>query len=107
DRREDGRHQVALSTGRRLQTVHGVEPALGGALGSDPTDALDLATLTFRVDAMQRWRRNLVVAEAVDPDDDLVARLDGPLDAVGRLLDLALLEAALDRGQRAAHRLDL
>src|SRR6187401_227092 len=37
DRREDRRHQVALSTGRRLETVHGVEPALGGALGSDST----------------------------------------------------------------------
>ena len=50
---------------------------------------------------------DLVVAEPVDPDDDLVARLDRPLDAVGRLLDLALLEAALDRRERAAHRLDL
>ena len=47
---------------------------------------------------------DLVVAEPVDADDDLVARLDRPLDAVGRLLDLALLEAALDRGERPAHR---
>ena len=50
---------------------------------------------------------DLVVAEAVDADDDLLARLDRPLDAVGRLLDLALLEAAVDGGERAAHRVDL
>ena len=41
------------------------------------------------------------------PDDDLVAGVDRPLDAVGGLLDLALLEAALDGGQRAAEGLDL
>ena len=51
--------------------------------------------------------RDLLVAEGVDADDDLVAGLDRPLDPVGRLLDLALLEAALDRGERAAQRVDL
>src|SRR4029453_61349 len=47
-----------------------------------------------------RWRGDLVVGEPVHPDDNLLARVDGALDPVRRLLDLALLEALLDGGPR-------
>ena len=82
-------------------------PRLGRALGPDRPDAVDLAPLPLRVDPVGRRRGGLVVGEAVDADDDLVAAVDGPLDPVRRFLDLALLEASLDRRERAAHRLDL
>ena len=49
----------------------------------------------------------VVVAEAVDADDDPLAGLDLALDPVRGLLDLALLVAGLDRRERAAHRVDL
>jgi hypothetical protein len=57
-----------------------------------------------------RWRaggRGRLVAEAVDADDHLLAGSIAALDAVRGLLDLALLEAALDGGERAAHSVDL
>ena len=44
--------------------------------------------------------------EAVDADDHPLARLDLELVAVGRLLDLGLYEALLDRRHRAAERVD-
>src|SRR5258705_12398472 len=77
-RGQDRGHQVALSPRGRLEAVHRAGPGLGRAFGTDPADALDLAALPVRVDPMKGRRRDLVVAEAVDPDDDLVARLDRP-----------------------------
>ena len=67
------------------------------------------AALGGRVDPLQGGLRGraVLVHEPVDSHDDLVATLDGLLDPVRRLLDLALLEAALERRQRAAERLDL
>src|SRR4051794_28651079 len=50
---------------------------------------------------------NLVITIAIDTDDDLLAVLDFALGTVGRLLDLALLEAAVDGPDRATHRVDL
>ena len=47
--------------------------------------------------------RLLVLHEVVDADDDLLLALDRLLEAVGRLRDLPLREAALDRRDHAAH----
>ena len=47
-----------------------------------------------------------LLRELVDADDDAVAALDRDLEAVGGLLDLALDEAGLDRGHRAAELVD-
>ena len=55
---------------------------------------------------MSAARRLAVLREAVDAHDHALARLHLPLVPVGRLLDLALDLAALDRAQRAALRLD-
>src|SRR4051794_9960830 len=104
---EDRGHEVALAAGGPFQAVHRAFPGLDRTLGADAPNPVDLAALTLRVDPLEGRRMDLVVAEAVDPDDDLVPGLDRLLDAVRGLLDLALLEAALDRGERPAHRLDL
>ena len=50
--------------------------------------------------------RLLVHLVLVDADDHLVLALDRLLEAEGRLLDLALRVAALDRRDHAAHRVD-
>src|SRR6185369_15719592 len=76
-------------------------------LGADAPHRFDLAPLSFRVDALDRRRDGLLVPEAVHPDDDLFAAIDRKLGPVGRLLDSALLEACLERGQGPAHRVDL
>ena len=47
-----------------------------------------------------------LLRELVDADDDALAGLDGGLEAVGGLLDLALDEPGLDRGDRAAELVD-
>ena len=52
------------------------------------------------------WRLRLARLESVHADDDSLAGLDLALVAVGRLLDLALDEAALDGGHRAAQLVD-
>ena len=44
----------------------------------------------------------VVLGEAVDADHHALARLDLPLEDVGGLLDLPLLKALLDGGDRAA-----
>ena len=46
------------------------------------------------------------VGEPVDADDDLVAAVDGLLGRVGGVLNLALDQALLDGGERAAGRVD-
>src|SRR4029079_7467062 len=91
---------------RVLEPSQGGLPGRGVALGADAPDALDLAPLPFRVDLLDRRRRGPggIVAVLVDADDDEVAPFDRRLDAIRRLLDLALLEPGLDRGERAAHR---
>ena len=96
------RHQVAVAARRspRARSIAAAQAA-GVALGADPPDAArpGAAPPPGR-SAGSAACATVVVAEAVDADDDLVARLDRPLDAVGRLLDLALLEAA-PRSRRA------
>ncbi len=107
DRGQDRGHEVAVRAGHPLQLVHRGRPGRLGALTPDLPNPLDLASLAVGVDLLGGRRADFVVAELVDAHDDLVARVDRPLDPVGRLLDLALLEAALDRGERAAELLDL
>ena len=71
-------------------------------LGADAGGAFALAALAFGVDPVQLDRRLRLGRELVDADDHPLARLDRLLPAVGGDLDLALHEAALDRGDRAA-----
>src|SRR6476661_4190193 len=97
DRLEDQRHEVAVAPRGRLEAVHGRRPGRRRTVGPDTPDALDLAALAVGIDPVEGRGMDVVVAEAVDADHDLVAGLDRPLDAVGGLLDLALLEAAFDR----------
>ena len=82
--------------------------AASSALRSARTraSAVALALLAGRVDAVELDARLGLLAELVDADDDLPARLDGGLEAVGGLLDLALDEAGLDRGHRTAELVD-
>src|SRR5262245_43331295 len=93
DRVDDRRHEVAVPGGGRLERVERRPPGGLVALGAEAPHALDLAALALRVDPLERRRRDRLVAVAVDADDDLVASFHSLLDEVGRLLDLALLEA--------------
>ena len=61
----------------------------------------------LRIDRQDRRRRVLLLAERVDADDEPPALLDLALRGVGRVLDLPLKEALLDRGDRAAELVDL
>src|SRR4051812_42541991 len=82
DRVEDRGHQVPVAAGGRLEAVHRSFPGRCRTLRADPPDPLDLAAFALRVDPLERRGVDLVVQEAVDADDDLVARLDRLLDAV-------------------------
>ena len=102
------RQDVLAAAGGRLEPGQRSVPGHGIAVGADPAQALDLAPLAVRVDVLGRRRfGRRVVDEPVEPDHDLLAGLDRPLDDVGRLLDLALLEAGLDRLERSAQGVDL
>src|SRR5438093_9518798 len=105
---DDGGQDVLGGPGAVLKPAERGAPGNSVTFGPDAPDALHLRSLGCRVDALDRRRADgAIVGEPVDPDDDLVASLDRLLGAVRRLLDLPLLEAALDGSQRPAHRLDL
>ena len=55
---------------------------------------------------MELDARVRLLSELVDADHNLSARLDCGLEAVGRLLDLALDESGLDRGNGTAELVD-
>src|SRR3954451_2183944 len=99
---EDGRHEVAVSPRDPFELVHRGGPVALRTLGSGPLDTLDLASGAGRVDRVDRRGRDDVVPEAVDPDDDLLARVHRQLHPISRLLDLALLEPSFDGAQRPA-----
>ena len=84
--------------------------ALAAASGlrsaADARGALALALLAGGVDAVELEALVGLLRELVDADDDAVAGLDGGLEPVGGLLDLALDEAGLDRGDGAAELVD-
>src|SRR5204862_3738294 len=101
DRLDERRQQVVRAPRGVLEPSNGGLPRRGIALRPDPPDTGDLAALGLGVDALDRRGRDLLVAEPVDPDDDLLARVDRALLEVCRLLDRALLEAGLERAQRA------
>src|SRR6476660_10110433 len=107
DRSEDRRHEVAVCARHTLALVHRRRPGVPGPLRPDATEPLDLVAFAARIDPLGRRRGDLVVAVLVHSDHDLLARVDRALDPVRRLLDLALLEPALDRGEGAADAIDL
>ena len=72
----------------------------------DAPQALDLAGDLVLVDPLELDGPLLGLLETVHPDDGALPRLDRLLDAEGGLVDLVLEEAGLDRGDRAAHRVD-
>ena len=74
--------------------------------GAEHGEALALVGLDLRVDAQRLVGLFLVGWVLVDPDDGAVAVVDLLGDPVGGGLDLVLLEALLDRGDRAAPVLD-
>ena len=79
---------------------------LGVPLGPHARRPLQLAPLGVRVDPEQLDLLRVVLDEAVDADDHPLARLDLLVPAERRFLDLALDEALLDRGDRAAELVD-
>ena len=102
--------------GTRLSPERALASSASRAALQGPADAAraqrlhprHLGPLDLGVDAEDVARGLLpLLLEAVDADDHALARLDLPLVAVGRLLDLALHVAPLDGGERPAARLDL
>ena len=74
----------------------------GVPLGPDARRPLELAPLDLGVEAMELDLLAVVLHELVHPDDHALALLHLLRVPVGRLLDLRLDEALLDRGDRAA-----
>ena len=70
------------------------------------THALHLLPLDLGVELEHLDLRRLLGLIAVDADHDRVARVDGDLRLVGRVLDLPLDVPRLDRRQRPADGLD-
>ena len=73
---------------------------------ADGLRALALGALDRRVEPMELDALGLVGDEAVDADDHALAALDGTLPGEGRLLDLLLHPACLDRRDGAAELVD-
>ena len=102
----DGRKEVAGAGGGLADEGEGARGVLGVAFGAHAREAVALALLAGRIDAMELDARVGFLAELVDADDDLPVRLDGGLEAVGGFLDLALNKAGFDRGNSAAELVD-
>ena len=87
----------------------GRERALGVLrvpLRPHPRRSLELTPLRVGIEAVQLDVLLLGLGEAVDADDHALARLDLLVPAEGGVLDLALDEALLDRGDGAAELVD-
>src|SRR5581483_9174714 len=95
--------------GAARRRSHGTQGRLDrhrAALGAHARGALELAPLRLGIEPVNLDRLGRLLGEAVDPDDDALARLDLRLVAKRRLLDLPLDEAGLDRRDGAAERVD-
>src|SRR5581483_3077234 len=107
--RDDRRNEIgAVARGAR-DAVERRPPRRRVALGPQRLHARDLAPLDVRIDPQQlRHPRSAfrAVVEPVDADDDRFAGIDVALRLVRGLLDLALDESGLDRGERAAGAVD-
>src|SRR6266542_5722192 len=107
------RQEILVTTGRVAEPTQRGLPGRRVALVANASDRGHLTRLRLRIDPLQsrrdgrRGRLPCIIHEPVDADHDLIATLDGLLRPVGGFLDLPLLEAVLDRGQRAAEALDL
>ncbi|MCY1227896.1 hypothetical protein D9M72_401870 [compost metagenome] len=95
--------QCDLSKRRKgLLDLDAVAPTLGFL------DPADLRGAHGAVVDLQNVDRLLVVeAVLVDPNDDLLALVDGGLATGRRLFDQSLRQPGIDRTGHAAHRLDL
>src|SRR5262245_25104035 len=79
------------------------------AAGTHRADAFRLTLLHFRIDLKNGWARALartIIDKSIDANDDGLARIDGDLGSIRRLLNLALDEAALDGRERSTHCVD-
>ena len=94
--------RAASSRARRARSVSAWRPA-----GAGRPHPRDLIALELRVDRRDLDRRLVGDREVVDADHDALLLLDRALVLVRAPLDLLLDEAALDRGDHAALRLDL
>ena len=100
------REQVLVGAGHTPHLGQRRLRGRGVPLGPDACRPLELAPLDLGVEAVELDLLLLVLHELVHADDDPLALLDLLRVAVGRLLDLRLDEALLDRGDRAAALLD-
>ena len=107
DRLDERREEVVGAPRGLLDPPERRLPGGRVALRPDAPDGLDLAPFPLRVDRLEGRRRGRLVAEAVHADDDPLAGLDLALGAVRGLLDLALLEAGLDRREGSSEPVDL
>ena len=108
DRVDEARHEILRPLGGPPDVVERRLCASAVAASAESLRPRDLIALDGGIDALDRDARPVArFVELVDADDDLVAALDRLLRAVGRVADLVLHPAALDRRDRAALRVDL
>src|SRR6266542_2743822 len=102
ERLAHGDQQVVGAHGGVVQVAEGGADGGGVALGADLRERLGLRLGDRRVELQQRDRLLFALRVTVHADHDPVARLDRLELGVGGALDLFLLEAPLDRGDRPA-----
>src|SRR5215469_11484707 len=97
---------IVLAVGRALDGVEA--PAYRRAVPAAPQvhEPLGLLLLDCRVNSQRGVALVRVDSELVHPHDNTLPRVDLPGHLVRGTLDLSLLEAALNRGDRPAHLLD-
>src|SRR5919202_6981258 len=100
---QDQRHRIRGPACALLETLQEGPGARLVSTGAHRAEPLDLPFAHRRVDS-ENLRRNFgfLGLEAIHADDDPLTRLDLTLEAVRRLLNLALDEALLDCRDRSA-----
>src|SRR5216683_2957664 len=104
---DNRRHQVGAVARDFLDACERLLRGLGVAPGADAGEPLLLLPLDCGVYLQDVAGQGVARGEFVDADDDAILGLDFALVNEGRVLDLALHIAALDRGHRAAEVVDL
>src|SRR5437016_13422358 len=104
---DDGRDEIRAAARRGRDRVEGCAPFALAASGADGTHALHLDAFRVRVDAENVGGRRALILELVHADDDRVARVDGLLCTVRRVLNLPLDVAGFNGCERTPDSINL
>src|SRR5712664_2611287 len=107
DSGEDRGEKILLCGGQALEGGEGRFGARAITLRAESIQAGDLRALDILIHAQRGDTAFLFRNKVIYPDDDLFFCFDGPLEIIGRFLDLTLDEAGFNRAKGSSHRFDL